>query len=163
MVIPAMIAEVNIEVNMTKFALFILFVMATTIQAPPAPHNVLQISPTTSAQKEQTFSLFLQSISPTSAPFFFSFSHFKNSFISADAAAMPSISNTTAIKIKKERQMQAKTTPILDSIVWLKKPKNIDIQIAMKNIRIAHTYFLFIMDCTEILLRFFTKYVYEMF
>ena len=100
-VIPAIKAEVEIETNMTILALFISFVKATTIQAPPAPHNVLQISPTTSAQNEQTFSEFSHNFIPISAPIFFSFAQDLNVSISALATAMPIISKNKIISEHK--------------------------------------------------------------
>ena len=61
MVIPAINAETHIDIIDAKLSYDMLFVIAITMQAPPAPHSVLQISPTTSPQNEQTFSQFSQS------------------------------------------------------------------------------------------------------
>ena len=117
MVIPAITAEVEIDISIIMLGFVIFVVSATTMHAPPAPHRVLQISPTTSAQKEHTFSEFSQSFTPISAPAFFSLSHSLKVSISAEATAMPSISKTTEIKIKSAIPIDATITPILESIV----------------------------------------------
>ena len=60
-VIPAISADVEIEISITILLLLGTFdERATTMHAPPAPQRVEQISPTTSAQNEHTFSEFWQ-------------------------------------------------------------------------------------------------------
>lgn len=144
-VIPAIKAEIDIEIKIIIFKLSILLVKLTTIQAPLAPHRVLQISPTTSAQKEHTFSEFLQSLIPIFAPLTLSFAHFSNTLIFADVAAIPNISNITEMNIKKVIPKDATIIPILVRSVWLIKPKNSDKLIAIKNILNAHKYLYFLL------------------
>ena len=73
--------------------------MLSTKLTPPAPLKMLQISPTTSPQKDEIFSVFWQSFMADLCPACPS-KTFK-SFISADVTATPIMSKTTLIKIKK--------------------------------------------------------------
>lgn len=89
------------------------------MHAPPAPLKMPQMSPTTSAQKEHTFSELLLSLSATCAPdCFFSISS-KKYCSSQLVTAMPIISKTTLITINKNISIVATITPKVLNIDWL--------------------------------------------
>lgn len=130
MVTPAIRALTTMESTIIRFSPCHTFERVTTMQAPPAPHRVEQMSPTTSAQKEQTFSEFCESLSADFEPFIFSFVHLSITFLSHEVAAMPIISNMTLIKTKQAIPIMAKNMPIEERRVCERNPKKRDIQIA---------------------------------
>lgn len=138
---PAMSAETEIDINIIEVLLEIFFVSIDTMATPPAPQSVLQISPTTSAQKEQTFSELLQSFSPAVAPLTPDFFHSTKTSASDVAAAIPIISNKTDKNMKIKIIKVAIITPVVEINISLINPKIEDIKSVTINILPAQKYF----------------------
>lgn len=136
-VTPAISELTSVETIIIIVWSWIIFENDKITLAPPAPLKIPQISPTTSAQKEHTFSELSTNKRPISAPFL-SFAIKKSR--DADVTAIPTISKQILTKINVKIVITEVTIPREDIRDWLIKLKTDERHSVRKNILTAHPY-----------------------
>ena len=134
---PAIKELTIVEIRTVMLGEDMFFDKVIIIHAPPAPLNIPQMSPTTSAQKEHTFSEFWQSFWATCAPGCFSCMSFKKYSSSQLVTAIPIISKMTLIAINNKINIVATTTPNVLKMDWLIIEKILERHTETTNIFIA--------------------------
>ena len=92
------------------------FTIITEIATPPAPLNMLQISPITSEQTHETLSAFLTNFTATSAPCTPVCCSCNKGLILHAVIATPTKSNNTLVPISKKMRISASAKLACDSV-----------------------------------------------